>query len=55
MNIIKRYVRQKSTWLGLAKIGVSIGLYSSGVGGLLQDAILALFGLIDVFRNERTE
>ena len=55
MNILKRYVRQKSTWLGLIKVGVSIGLYSTGVGSLLQDAILAVFGLIDVLRNERTE
>ena len=50
---IKNYVRQPSTWLGLAKLGAAIGLYSTGVGNTTVDAILAIFGVIDVIRNER--
>lgn len=53
MNL-KDYAKQPSTWLGLAKIGSAIGLYSSGVGGALAQAILAVFGLWDVLRKEKT-
>jgi hypothetical protein len=47
------YIRQPSTWLGLAKLGAAMGFYSSGVGGAVGSAIVAIFGLIDVIRNER--
>lgn len=51
---IKDYAKQPSTWLGLAKIGAAIGLYSTGVGGAIAQAIIAVFGLLDVVRNEKT-
>jgi hypothetical protein len=51
---IKDYVKQPSTWLGLAKLGTAFGLYSTGVGGAIGTAIIGLFGLIDVIRNEKT-
>ena len=50
---IKEYVGQPSTWLGLAKLGAALGLYSTGVGGAVAQAIIAVFGVIDVFRNEK--
>jgi hypothetical protein len=53
MNTIKAYVRQPSTWLGLAKLGAAIGLYSTGIGGAISSAIMGIFGLVDVVRNER--
>ena len=52
-TLIQSYVRQPSTWLGLAKMGAAFGLYSSGVGGALATAIVGVFGVIDVIRNER--
>lgn len=51
---IKDYVKQPSTWLGLAKLGSALGLYSTGVGGAIASAVIALFGLLDVCRNEKT-
>lgn len=51
---IKDYVRQPSTWLGLAKLGAALGLYSTGIGGAIAQAIVAVFGIIDVVRNEKT-
>jgi hypothetical protein len=53
MNTLKDYIRQPSTWLGLAKLGAAFGLYSSGIGGAIASAIMGLFGLVDVIRNER--
>jgi hypothetical protein len=55
MNTLKIYARQPSTWLGLAKLGTALGLYSSGVGGAIGSAIMGIFGLADVLRNERTQ
>jgi hypothetical protein len=52
-TLIQSYVRQPSTWLGIAKMGAAFGLYSSGVGGALTTAIVSIFGVIDVIRNER--
>lgn len=52
-QIFKDYVRQPSTWLGLAKLGAALGLYSAGIGNTAADAIIGVFGLIDVIRNER--
>lgn len=46
------YMRQPSTWLGLAKLGAALGLYSTGVGGSIGSAIVAVFGAVDVIRNE---
>jgi hypothetical protein len=40
MNTLKTYIRQPSTWLGLAKLGTALGLYSTGVGGAIGSAIL---------------
>ena len=52
MNTLKIYARQPSTWLGLAKLGAALGLYSTGIGGAIGTAILGVFGLLDVIRNE---
>ena len=52
-TLVQSYVRQPSTWLGLAKMGAAFGLYSTGVGGALATAIVGIFGVIDVIRNER--
>ena len=53
MNTLKDYIRQPSTWLGLAKLGAAFGLYSTGIGGAISSAIMGVFGLVDVIRNER--
>ena len=53
MNTLKEYVRQPSTWLGLAKLGAALGLYSTGIGGAIGSVIMGAFGVIDVVRNER--
>lgn len=52
MNTLKTFARQPSTWLGLAKLGAALGLYSTGIGGAIGSAIMGVFGLIDVVRNE---
>ena len=52
-TVLKQYVKQPSTWLGLAKLGAAMGFYSAGLGGELGSAIVAIFGVIDVIRNER--
>ncbi len=54
MNTLKMYARQPSTWLGLAKLGAALGLYSTGVGGAIGSAVMGVFGLLDVIRNEPT-
>lgn len=51
----KDYIRQPSTWLGLAKLGAALGLYSTGVSGAVGTAIIGIFGLVDVVRNEQTK
>ena len=53
MNTLKIYARQPSTWLGLAKLGAALGLYSIGVGGAIGTAVIGVFGLVDVIRNEK--
>jgi hypothetical protein len=53
MNTLKIYARQPSTWLGLAKLGAALGLYSTGVGGAIGTALMGVFGLVDVIRNEK--
>jgi hypothetical protein len=50
---LKTYIRQPSTWLGLAKLGAALGLYSTGIGGAVGTAVMGIFGVIDVIRNER--
>lgn len=50
---IREYVRQPSTWLGLAKLGAAVGLYSTGIGGAVAQAIIAIFGVLDVIRDEK--
>jgi hypothetical protein len=55
MNTLKTYARQPSTWLGLAKLGAALGLYSTGIGGAIGTAILGVFGVLDVIRNERVQ
>jgi hypothetical protein len=49
---IKTYAKQPSTWLGLAKLGAALGIYSSGAAGAISSAVIAIFGLVDVVRNE---
>jgi hypothetical protein len=53
MNTLKIYARQPSTWLGLAKLGAALGLYSTGIGGAIGTAVIGVFGLVDVIRNEK--
>jgi hypothetical protein len=52
MKTLKNYLRQPSTWLGLTKLGAAFGLYSTGVGGAIGTAVMGVFGLLDVLRNE---
>ena len=52
MKTLKNYLRQPSTWLGFAKLGAAFGLYSTGVGGAIGTAVMGVFGLLDVLRNE---
>ena len=52
MSIFKTYLKQPSTWLGIAKLGAAAGIYSTGLGGAISTAIIAIFGLVDVARNE---
>lgn len=52
---LKDYVKQPSTWIGLAKLGAAFGLYSTSVGGAIATAVMGIFGLVDVIRNEKTE
>lgn len=49
------YLSQPSTWLGIAKLGAALGLYSTGVGGAIGTVIMGIFGLVDIFRNEHTK
>jgi hypothetical protein len=55
MEVIKTYLRQPSTWLGLAKLGAAAGIYSTGVGNSVATFIVSIFGLVDVIRNERSQ
>jgi hypothetical protein len=55
MKLLKTYIRQPSTWLGLAKIGAAAGIYSLDIGNSVATAIVSIFGLIDVIRNERRQ
>ena len=52
MSILKTYLRQPSTWLGLAKIGAAAGIYSTGVSNSVATIIVSIFGMVDVLRNE---
>lgn len=51
--IMKEYLKQPSTWLGIVKLGTAIGLYSTGIGGAIAQGVITLFGIIDVIRNEK--
>lgn len=53
MSIFKSYLKQPSTWLGLIKLGAAAGLYSTGAGGALATAVMAVLGAVDVVRNEK--
>jgi hypothetical protein len=53
VNTITNYLTQVSTWSGLLKLGIAAAGYSSGVGNLAEQAVLAVAGLVDVVRNER--
>ncbi|CAB4136178.1 hypothetical protein UFOVP298_28 [uncultured Caudovirales phage] len=55
MSIFKTYLKQPSTWLGIAKIGTAAGIYSTGLGGAISTVVIAIFGLIDVIRNEASK
>jgi hypothetical protein len=50
---MKEYLKQPSTWLGIVKLGTAIGLYSTGIGGAVAQGVMAIFGIIDVIRNEK--
>jgi hypothetical protein len=50
---MKEYLKQPSTWLGIVKLGAAIGLYSTGIGGAIAQGVMAIFGVIDVIRNEK--
>jgi len=50
---MKDYLKQPSTWLGFVKLGAAIGLYSTGIGGAIAQGVIAIFGVIDVVRNEK--
>jgi hypothetical protein len=50
---MKEYLKQPSTWLGIVKLGTAIGLYSTGIGGAIAQGVMAIFGVIDVIRNEK--
>jgi hypothetical protein len=52
MSVLKNYLTQVSTYTGLVKLGVAAGMLSTGVGGAIQAAILAVAGVVDVVRNE---
>lgn len=52
-TLLQSYLGQPSTWLGFAKLGAAFGLYSTGVGGAIGSVIVAVFGVVDVIRNER--
>jgi hypothetical protein len=51
-QILKNYASQPSTWLGIAKLGAAVGIYSTGIGGAIGTVIMGIFGLVDVIRNE---
>lgn len=53
--MFKDYLKQPSTWLGLLKIGSSVGLLSGGLVNALGAAVVAAFGVVDVIRNEKTK
>lgn len=55
MNALKTYAKQPSTWLGLVKLGAALGLYSTGIGGAIGSAVMAILGAVDVIRNEKIE
>ncbi len=50
---MKEYLKQPSTWLGIVKLGTAVGLYSTGIGGAIAQGVMAIFGIIDVIRNEK--
>lgn len=52
---LKTYAKQPSTWLGLAKLGAALGIYSSGAAGAISSTVVAIFGLVDVIRNESSK
>jgi hypothetical protein len=53
MSVITNYLTQVSTWSGLLKLGLAGLGFSTGVGNLAVQAILAVAGVVDVIRNER--
>lgn len=55
MDVLKDYARQPSTWLGLIKLGVAFGLFSSGVGSAVSALVVAALGVVDVVRKEQTK
>lgn len=53
--MIKNYLKQPSTWLGVVKVVSSAGLISVGFIEPVSGIILSVFGLIDVLRKEKTK
>lgn len=55
MDVLKDYARQPSTWLGFIKIGVALGLISTGFGSAVSALVVAALGVVDVVRKEQTK
>jgi hypothetical protein len=53
MDKVLGYAKQPSTWLGLTKIAAAVGLTTGTQTDAIAGAVIAIFGVIDVFRNEK--
>ena len=57
MNTIIDYLQQPSTWSGIFKLVASAGLFtfSTDQQSHITEAAIAIVGVIDVFRHEKTK
>jgi hypothetical protein len=53
LDVIKNYASQPSTWIGATKLGSSVGLFGAHLIDPISALILAVFGVIDIFRKEK--
>lgn len=53
MDKFVAYVKQPSTYLGVAKVASALGLLTVSQNDAIAAAVIAIFGVIDVFRNEK--
>jgi hypothetical protein len=51
--MIKNYLLQPSTWIGIAQVAASVGLFTVGLVEPISGGILAIFGVIEVLRKEK--